>query len=118
MVSTMTKNTRDVGSIPTLSKRNISHFHHTHDIMNIFMKRAFQKNYRQTWHCHCELNFWIGAYRILEKSFSYGMLQKAQEPFRLFICNKLFIACEIVHLKCELEAVSACTNSRHKPVQE
>ena len=27
----------------------------------IFMKRSFPKHDLQTWHCHCNLDFWIGA---------------------------------------------------------
>ena len=33
----------------------------------IFMKSSFPKHDLQTWHWHFKLDFWIGAYHILEK---------------------------------------------------
>ena len=39
-------------------------------VMNIFMKSSFPKHNHQTALCHCKLDFWIGAYHVLEKSSS------------------------------------------------
>ena len=39
--------------------------------MHIFMKSSCKKYHLQTWHCHCKLDFWTGAYRVLENSSSY-----------------------------------------------
>ena len=42
----------------------------------IFMKSSFLKHDLWTWHCHCQLDFSIGAWRTWEKSFSYIYIQK------------------------------------------
>ena len=39
--------------------------------MYIFTKSSFPKHDLQTWYCHCNLDFWIGAGRVLEKSSIY-----------------------------------------------
>ena len=46
-------------------------FSHMLIYVYIFMKSSFPKHYLRTWHRHCNLDFWISAYCILEKSFSY-----------------------------------------------
>ena len=39
----------------------------------IFMKNSFPKDDSELWDWHCNLVFFIGVYRILEKSCSYTL---------------------------------------------
>ena len=38
----------------------------------IFMDRSFPQHDLGTWHWHCNLDFWIDTYCILEKNFVYN----------------------------------------------
>ena len=64
----------------------------------------------QTWHWHFKLDFWIGAYRVLEKSSSYMQYCMITFVFYSHIINRLvdywWSAAMVIYIDCEKWMVS------------
>ena len=70
--------------IDCVYENNCSHMNeYMHIYLYIFLNSSFAKHYLRHWQCN--LDRWIGAYRVLEKSPSYTVVDCIVKPIIVFL---------------------------------